>query len=81
MISRKEFTEKVERILSRGKGVDVMGAIVKVCEDNHLEPESAKRLLTPPLKEKLEAEAQGLNLINRGRTSQGTITRFYEEKK
>ena len=32
MISRKEFTEQVEKILSRGKGVDVMGAIVKVCE-------------------------------------------------
>ncbi len=81
MITRKAFTEQVEKLLSRGKGVDVMGAIVKVCEEHRLEPESAKRLLTPPLKEKLEAEAQKLGLVNRGRTSQGTITRFYEEKK
>ena len=63
MISRKEFTEQVEKILSRGRGADVMSAIIKVCENNNLEPESAKRLLTPPLKEKLEAEAQELNLL------------------
>ena len=79
MISRKEFTEKVERLLSRGKGVDVMGAIVRVCEEHNLEPESAKRLLSNPLKEKLEAEAQKLNLINRGQVSQANITKFYED--
>ena len=79
MISRKEFTEKVERLLSRGKGVDVMGAIVRVCENNNLEPESAKRLISPPLKEKLEAEATGLNMVNRGTSTKGTINRFFEK--
>lgn len=81
MITKKEFSNEVEDILGRSRDAsnDVMGAIIKVCENNNIEPESAKRLLTPPLKEKLEAEAQGLNLINRGRTSQGTITRFYED--
>lgn len=73
MISRKEFTEQVEKILSRGKGVDVMSAIIKVCENNNLEPESAKRLLTPTLKERLEAEANKLRLINRGTSSQGVL--------
>ena len=63
MISRKEFTEQVERLLTKGKGCDVMSAIIKVCEMNNIEPESAKRLISPPLKEKLEAEATGLNMI------------------
>mgnify|MGYP003640720445 CR=1 FL=1 len=77
MISKKEFTEQVEKLLIRG-GTDVMGAIVKICEDNKLEPESAKRLISQPLKDKLEAEAQSLNMVNRGKTTKGTITRFFE---
>jgi hypothetical protein len=77
MISKKEFTEQVEKLLIRG-GTDVMGAIVKICDDNKLEPESAKRLISQPLKDKLEAEAQGLNMVNRGKTTKGTITRFFE---
>lgn len=77
MINRKEFSDKVEKLMSGGKS-DVMSAILKVCEEHLLEPESAKRLLTNPLREKLEAEATKMNLVNRGRNSQGTLTSFYE---
>ena len=80
MISRKEFTEQVEKLLSKPKAAsDVMSAIIRVCELNNIEPESAKRLLSQPLKEKLEAEATRLNMINRGQNSQGSITKFFEE--
>ena len=80
MISRKEFSEQVEKLLVKGRGADIMSAIVKVCELNNIEPESAKRLLTQPLKDKLEAEAAGLNLINRGNNSKGSITSFFSDK-
>ena len=76
MISKKEFTEQVEKLIRGGKA-GVMDAIVKVCELNNIEPEGTKRLLSDPLKEKLEAEAQGLKLINRGKGSTGTITSFF----
>ena len=56
-----------------------MGAIIKVCDDNKVEPESAKRLISQPLKEKLEAEATGLKMINRGSSEQGTITGFFNK--
>lgn len=79
MISRKEFSEQVEKLIVKGRGADIMSAIVKVCELNNIEPESAKRLLTQPLKDKLEAEAAGLNLINRGNNSKGTITSFFSD--
>jgi len=79
MITRKEFSEQVEKLLVKGRGADVMSAIVKVCELNNIEPESAKRLLTQPLKDKLEAEAAGLNLINRGNNSKGNITSFFSD--
>ena len=79
MITRKEFSEQVEKLLIKGRGSDVMSAIVKVCELNNIEPESAKRLLTQPLKDKLEAEAASLNLINRGNNSKGNITSFFSD--
>ena len=79
MISRKEFSEQVEKLIVKGRGADIMSAIVKVCELNNIEPESAKRLLTQPRKDKLEAEAAGLNLINRGNNSKGTITSFFSD--
>jgi len=80
MISKKEFTEKVERLLLN-KNVDVMSAILKICEDHLLEPESAKRLLSQPLKDRLEAEATGLNMINRGKHSRASLSSFYSENK
>ena len=76
MISKKEFTEQVEKLLRGGKA-GVMDAIVKVCELNNIEPESTKRLLSDPLREKLEAEAQGVKLINRGNAPKATITSFF----
>ena len=75
MISKKEFTDAVEKLVIRGS--DVLSAIIKVIEDNNLEPEASKRLISAPLKEKLQAEAKGLNLINRGENSVGTITKFF----
>jgi len=77
MISKKEFTEQVELILLKTKS-DVMDAIITVCERNNLEPESAKRFISQPLREKLEAEAQGLNMVNRGKNGRGSITGFFE---
>ena len=53
---------------------------VKVCEMNNIEPESAKRLISQPLKEKLEAEATGLNMVNRGNHSQGAIPKGFFDK-
>jgi len=77
MISKKEFTEKVEKLI-QGNRCDVISAVLKVCEENNVEPEGAKRLLSTPLKDKLEAEATGLNLVNRGSKSKGSLTSFYQ---
>ena len=75
MITRKEFTEQVERLIVGGR-TDVMSAILKVCEINNVEPEGAKRLLSAPLKEKLTAEAEKLKLINRDKASRGSLESF-----
>ncbi len=75
MITRKEFTEQVEKLLI-GNKTDIMSAILKVCELNNVEPEGAKRLLSNPMKEKLTAEAEKLKLINREKASRGSIESF-----
>ena len=75
MITRKEFTEQVEKLLI-GNRTDIMSAILKVCEINGVEPEGAKRLLSVPLKEKLTAEAEKLKLINREKASRGSLESF-----
>ena len=75
MITRKEFTEQVEKLLV-GNRTDIMSAILKVCEINGVEPEGAKRLLSIPLKEKLTAEAEKLKLINRDKASRGSLESF-----
>ena len=75
MITRKEFTEQVEKLLI-GNRTDIMSAILKVCELNNIEPEGAKRLLSAPLKEKLTAEAEKLKLNNRDKASRGSLESF-----
>ena len=52
-----------------------------VVQVNKVEPESAKRLISTPLKEKLQAEAEQLNMINRHTRSQSTLAGFFTEKK
>ena len=82
MITRKEFSEQVERLLASGKGnTDVMSAVIKICEVNRVEPESAKRLISSPLKEKLQAEAEQLNMLNRETRSQSSLAGFFTETK
>tara|TARA_B100001939_G_scaffold346543_1_gene365569 strand:- start:532 stop:774 length:243 start_codon:yes stop_codon:yes gene_type:complete len=76
MISKKEFTEQVERLCVSGKA-DIMSAILKICELNGIEPEGAKRLLSTPLKEKLEAEAEKLKMINREQSSRASLSSFF----
>ena len=70
ILTKKKFTEEVESKIS--KGAEVIDAILGVCETHSLEPESAKRLLSDGLKEKLTAEATNLNLL-KGSKSRGKL--------
>ena len=51
-----------------------------MCDVNNVEPEGAKRLLSIPLREKLEAEAESLKLINRQKASRGSLTTFMSKE-
>jgi len=62
ILTKKKFTTSVETIVIE-KGLSYIDAIVYFCQENHLEPESIKGLITPPLKEKIKAEAVGLRFL------------------
>ena len=49
ILTKKKFTNSVEQIVIE-KHLSYIDAIVYFCQENHLEPESVKGLITPPLK-------------------------------
>ena len=62
ILTKKKFAVAVETIVI-DKKLSYIDAIVYFCQENHLEPESIKGLITPPLKEKIKAEAVGLRFL------------------
>ena len=62
ILTKKKFTRAVEELVIEKK-LSYIDAIVYFCQENHLEPESVKGLITPPLKEKIRAEAIGLRVL------------------
>ena len=62
ILTKKKFTRAVEELVIEKK-LNYIDAIVYFCQQNHIEPESVKGLITPPLKEKIRAEAIGLRFL------------------
>ena len=62
ILTKKRFAEKIETIVLQ-KGLNYIDAIVYFCEQEHLDPESVKNLITPPLKEKIERDAVSFNML------------------
>jgi hypothetical protein len=59
--------EEVE-VLCRTKNMDYIDAVVLWCENNKLEVEYAASLIRkdPVIKEKIQVEAENLNILKRG---------------
>ena len=62
ILTKKKFTTSVEELVIE-KQLSYIDAIVYFCQENHLETDSVKGLITPPLKEKIKAEAIGLRFL------------------
>ncbi len=53
----------IEDLVKKHKDMSYMDAIVHYCEQNNIEIESAAKMLTKQLKEKIQYQAQNLRLI------------------
>ncbi len=63
-LDRKIFSESVEEYVKKN-GSSYIDAILALCEEQKIEPESAAKILTKPIKEKLQIEGQELKLLPR----------------
>jgi hypothetical protein len=58
-----EFCKEVEKLVAKGTYDSYIDAILYVCETNKMEPFMAARLLSAPIKEKIQKEGQEINLL------------------
>tara|TARA_B100001057_G_scaffold480375_1_gene553159 strand:- start:297 stop:506 length:210 start_codon:yes stop_codon:yes gene_type:complete len=63
-VTSKEFVVIIEQ-LKREKRITYIDAIVSYCEKNNIETDTVGKLISKPLKEKIEVEARNLNLLQK----------------
>lgn len=68
ILTKKKFSVLVEEEVLKHR-MSYMDAILKVCEDRGLDPGEIKKLISPVIKDKLEAECVKLRLVE-GTTNQ-----------
>ena len=61
-LNKAKFSKLIELQVVE-KSIGYMEAILLVCESNDIEPEDVKKFISPVIKDKLEAEAMGLNFL------------------
>lgn len=61
-LNKAKFSKLIEKTVV-DLSIGYMEAILLVCEKNNIEPEDVKKFVSPIIKDKLEAEAMGLNLL------------------
>ena len=69
-ISKEKFAEEIESMVLNTK-MTYIDAIVEYCEEKGIEVESASKLISKPLKEKIRCEATELNYLKK--TSRGKL--------
>lgn len=60
-----KFSQEVEKIAIDNADMNYIDAILHYCEKNEIELDSVKKLVSKPLKAKLEYDAQQLNLMKK----------------
>ena len=68
LMNSKKFALTIESIVKE-KRISYMDAILKFCEDNEIDPSSVGSLINKSLKEKIQLEAEKLNLIEKSSTA------------
>lgn len=58
-----DFSKEVEETTQKRKNGKYIETILDLCEKYGIEPESAAKLLSKPIREKLKAEFENLNMV------------------
>ena len=60
-----KFAQEIEQLVHRNNEMNYIDAIIHFCEQNSIELESVRKLISKPLKEKIKYEATELNFLKR----------------
>jgi hypothetical protein len=67
ILTKKRFEKLVEEKVSKYR-ISYMDAVIMVCEERTIDPIEVGKFITPAIKDKVEAEAIGLNMMKGGNT-------------
>lgn len=65
IMTKKRFTRLIEEIRAE-YSMSYMDCVLKICEDRELDPGDVNKLISPVIKDKIEAEALEMNMIKGG---------------
>ena len=68
LMNSKKFALTIEGMVKE-KRISYMDAILKFCDENEIDPSSVGSLINKSLKEKIQLEAERLNLIENSSTA------------
>jgi hypothetical protein len=68
LLNSKKFSAIIEDIV-KTKKISYIDAIVKYCEDNEMDPSNVGSLISKSLKDKIQQEAEKLNLVEKSSTA------------
>jgi hypothetical protein len=64
--TQSTFSQEIEKIVRESR-ITYFEAVCDYIQTHNIEPETVPRLINVSIKQKIEAEATDLNLINRGK--------------
>tara|TARA_B100000427_G_C15109689_1_gene420938 strand:- start:215 stop:490 length:276 start_codon:yes stop_codon:yes gene_type:complete len=64
-LCQDKFSNDIEMLVKNNASMNYIEAICHYCEENNIEIESVKKLISKPLKEKLQGNATTLNYLKK----------------
>ena len=66
VLTKKRFSKMVEDYVAEHPDSSYMDAALQVCEERVIDPMDVGKLISPVIREKIEAEAMNANLVKGG---------------
>ena len=66
VLTKKRFSKMIEDYIQDHPDSSYMDAVLQVCEERVIDPIDVGKLISPVIREKIEAEAMSANLVKGG---------------
>lgn len=69
VLTKKRFSRMIEEYVGDHPDSTYMDAILQICDERMIDPSDVGKLISPVIREKIEAEAMSANLVKGGGNS------------